>query len=129
MAKKYYIIGTTANEFVIGNILLPKHSYDDVERSHGKCPYTEVSEEEYENILKPSNAFNDLLKVGYIQLLEKLPAFAMTGDEKAVQYKRQLNNAESKLQERDEEIAALKAKLAAYKATEESETEESETEE
>ena len=114
MANKY-IIGTTSNEYVINNILMPKKSYDDVERSKGKCPYTEVSDTEIE-LLETSPVYRDLVAKGVIKVLSKLPAFAMTGEEKAVQFKRQLSTAEKKLEEAESSVTSLNKKLAAKDA-------------
>jgi hypothetical protein len=108
MADKY-IIGYTGVEYFIGDVLIPKRSYTEFERQHGKKPYAEVSEEQLET-LKKNKVFNTLLQNKMIRVLDHIPNFALSGEDRA---NRRLAEAEKRY---TDEVEKLKAELAEAKA-------------
>lgn len=108
MANKY-IIGYSAIEYVIEGILLPKRSYTEFEKKHGKKAYTEVTEEQL-SVLQNNSVFNSLIENKMLRVLDHIPGFALSGEDRA---NRKLEEAEKKY---TSEIEQLKAELAAAKA-------------
>lgn len=108
MSNKY-IIGYTMVEYFIEDMLIPKKVYSDFERQHGKKPYTEVTEEQLAR-LNNSKVFTSLLNEKAIRVLDHLPAFALSGEDRAT---RKLKEAEDKYEAK---IAALQAEIEKLKA-------------
>lgn len=108
MANKY-IIGYTNVEYRIGDVLLPKRNYNDFEKNHGKKAYSEVTEEQLA-VLKENSVFNTLLDNKMIRVLDHIPNFALSGEDRANQ---KLKETEKKY---TEQIDKLKAELADTKA-------------
>lgn len=108
MANKY-IIGYSAIEYEIEGILLPKRSYTEFEKKHGKKAYTEVTEEQL-SVLQNNSVFNTLIENKMLRVLDHIPGFALSGEDRA---NRKLEEAEKKY---TSEIEQLKAKLAAAEA-------------
>lgn len=108
MANKY-IIGYSAIEYEIEGILLPKRSYTEFEKKHGKKAYTEVTEEQL-SVLQNNSVFNTLIENKMLRVLDHIPGFALSGEDRA---NRKLEEAEKKY---TSEIEQLKAELAAAKA-------------
>lgn len=115
MANKY-IIGYTNVEYRIGDVLLPKRNYNDFEKHHGKKAYTEVTEEQLA-VLKENSVFNTLLDNKMIRVLDHIPNFALSGEDRANQ---KLKETEKKYKETEkkytEQIDKLQAELAEAKA-------------
>lgn len=111
MANKY-IIGYTNVEYRIGDILLPKRNYNDFEKHHGKKAYSEVTEEQLA-VLKENSVFNTLLDNKMIRVLDHIPNFALSGEDRANQ---KLRETEKKYTEQIDklqaELAKANAKLA-----------------
>lgn len=108
MANKY-IIGYSAIEYEIEGILLPKRSYTEFEKKHGKKAYTEVTEEQL-SVLQNNSVFNTLIENKMLRVLDHIPGFALSGEDRA---NKKLEEAEKKY---SSEIEQLKAELAAAKA-------------
>lgn len=108
MANKY-IIGYSAIEYEIEGILLPKRSYTEFEKKHGKKAYTEVTDEQL-SVLQNNSVFNTLIENKMLRVLDHIPGFALSGEDRA---NRKLEEAEKKY---SSEIEQLKAELAAAKA-------------
>lgn len=104
-----FIIGYTAVEYDIAGILIPKKSYTDFEKKHGRKPYTEVDEEQL-SILQNDSVFNTLLENKMVRILDHIPNFALSGEDRA---NRKLAEVEKKY---TSEIEQLKAKLAETEA-------------
>lgn len=108
MANKY-IIGYSAIEYEIAGILLPKRNYSEFEKKHGKKAYTEVTDEQL-SVLQNNSVFNSLIENKMLRVLDHIPGFALSGEDRA---NRKLEEAEKKY---SSEIEQLKAELAAAKA-------------
>ena len=108
MANKY-IIGYTGIEYIIGDVLIPKRSYTEFERQHGKKPYAEVSEEQLDALQK-NKVFNTLLQNKIIRVLDHIPNFALSGEDRA---NRKLVETEKRYAD---EVEKLKAELADARA-------------
>jgi hypothetical protein len=108
MANKY-IIGYTAVEYNIAGILIPKKSYSDFEQRRGKKAYTEVDETQLA-VLQNDKVFNTLLENKMVRILDHIPNFALSGEDRA---NRKFAEAEKKY---TSEIEQLKAELEAAKA-------------
>lgn len=108
MANKY-IIGYTAVEYDINSILLPKRSYTEFEKQHGKKAYAEVTDEQLA-MLKENSIFNTLLQNKMLRILDHIPGFALSGEDRA---NRKLAEVEKKY---TDELTQLKAELAKAKA-------------
>jgi len=108
MANKY-IIGYTAVEYNIAGILIPKKSYTEFEKKHGKKPYTEVDDNQLA-LLQNDKVFNTLLGNKMVRILDHIPNFALSGEDRA---NRKLAEVEKKY---TSEVEKLKAELAATKA-------------
>lgn len=111
MANKY-IIGYTNVEYRIGDVLLPKRNYDDFEKHHGKKAYSEVTEEQLA-VLKENSVFNTLLDNKIIRVLDHIPNFALSGEDRANQRLRETEKKYTKqIDKLQAELAEAKAKLA-----------------
>ena len=108
MANKY-IIGYSAIEYEIAGILLPKRNYSEFEKKHGKKAYTEVTDEQ-PSVLQNDSVFNTLIENKMLRVLDHIPGFALSGEDRA---NRKLEEAEKKY---SSEIEQLKAELAAARA-------------
>ena len=108
MANKY-IIGYSAIEYEIAGILLPKRSYSEFEKKHGKKAYTEGTDEQL-SVLQNDSVFNTLIENKMLRVLDHIPGFALSGEDRA---NKKLEEAEKKY---SSEIEQLKAELAAAKA-------------
>lgn len=108
MANKY-IIGYSAIEYEIAGILLPKRNYSEFEKKHGKKAYTEVTDEQL-SVLQNDSVFNILIENKTLRVLDHIPGFALSGEDRA---NRKLEEAEKKY---SSEIEQLKAELAAARA-------------
>ena len=108
MANKY-IIGYSAIEYEIAGVLLPKRNYSEFEKKHGKKAYAEVTDEQL-SVLQNDSVFNTLIENKMLRVLDHIPGFALSGEDRA---NRKLEEAEKKY---SSEIEQLKAELAAAKA-------------
>lgn len=111
MANKY-IIGYTNIEYRIGSVLLPKRNYNDFEKQHGKKAYSEVTEEELA-VLKDNKVFNTLLDNKMIRVLDHIPNFALSGEDRAKQELLEMKKKYTEeLDKLHAELIVTKAKLA-----------------
>ena len=117
MANKY-IIGYTAVEYDINGILVPKRSYTEFEKQHGKKAYTEVTEEQLA-VLQNCSVFNTLIANKMVRVLDHIPGFALSGEDRAnkklEEANRKLEESNNKVEESTKEIEKLKAELLSAK--------------
>ena len=89
---------------VFGNIMLPKHHYNEMETSVGLKNIIELSDEQFE-VLNQDVIFQDILKLKKYRVLETLPAeYRTSGDH--------INELNKKMSDKDKEINNLKARLS-----------------
>ena len=101
-----YIIGYTFNEYLIGNILVPKKVYTEEEKARGKKNYTEVSEDDLK-ALRTNKVFLALEAGKKLRVLDKLPGWAVTGGERETQLQAQNRALEEELKNKDAEKQAI----------------------
>ena len=102
---KYYIIGYTFNEFLIGDVLVPKKVYTEEEKARGKKNFTEVSDKTLE-ALRTNNVFNALESTKKLRVLDKLPGWAVSGGEREAALQAQTKELTAKNSELAEALAA-----------------------
>jgi len=107
-----FLMSYTQFEYVIEGVLIPKKGYSQEQLKSGKKEVVEITSAQLE-MLKSNTLFKELLDKKQIRLMDTCPAWALSGEQRISKLEAE-NRANSKsLKSKDDEIAALKAKLAA----------------
>jgi hypothetical protein len=117
-----YIMNTTAQEYSIEGILIPKQRYTQFEVDKGKSAVLALADADYEK-LAANGYFQRGLTRGLFAVSETAPLDRLSDSEKAKVYESKLAESakglaelaglREQVAERDKELAALRAELAA----------------
>ena len=107
-----FLLSYTPYEYVIEGILIPKKGYTQEQLLKGKKEVIELTDEQVE-VLKSNSLFNELLTAKKVRLMSSCPSWALSGEQRISQLDASNREKDAALKSKDDEIAALRAKLAA----------------
>lgn len=107
-----FLMSYTQFEYVIEGVLIPKKGYSQEQLRAGKKEVVELTSEQVE-LLKKNPLFSELLTNKQVRLMNTCPSWALSGEQRISKLEAENRASSKSLKSKDDEIAALKAKLAA----------------
>lgn len=91
----YFIIGYTMQEYLVGGVLLPKKVYTSEEKAKGKKEAMKIDGDTLES-LRQNKVFKALEATKKIRVLDKQPAWAVSGVDREAALRARIKELESK---------------------------------
>ena len=91
----YFIIGYTMQEYLVGGVLLPKKVYTSEEKAKGKKEAMKIDGDTLES-LRQNKVFKALEATKKIRVLDKQPAWAVSGVDREAALMTRIKELESK---------------------------------
>lgn len=91
----YFIIGYTMQEYLVGGVLLPKKVYTSEEKAKGKKEAMKIDGDTLES-LRQNKVFKALEATKKIRVLDKQPAWAVSGVDREAALMARIKELESK---------------------------------
>lgn len=91
----YFIIGYTMQEYLVGGVLLPKKVYTSEEKAKGKKEAMKIDGDTLES-LRQNKVFKALEATKKIRVLDKQPAWAISGVDREAALMARIKELESK---------------------------------
>lgn len=91
----YFIIGYTMQEYLVGGVLLPKKVYTSEEKAKGKKEAMKIDGDTLES-LRQNKVFKALEATKKIRVLDKQPAWAVSGVDREATLMARIKELESK---------------------------------
>ena len=91
----YFIIGYTMQEYLVGSVLLPKKVYTSEEKAKGKKEAMKIDGDTLES-LRQNKVFKALEATKKIRVLDKQPAWAISGVDREAALMARIKELESK---------------------------------
>lgn len=91
----YFIIGYTMQEYLVGGVLLPKKVYTSEEKAKGKKEAMKIDGDTLES-LRQNKVFKALEAAKKIRVLDKQPAWAVSGADREAALQARIKELEAK---------------------------------